>query len=124
MKRKDCDKQCNGQYGKRARFSLVMSGIAAVRCCAPAADAGNIRIRPSALIDHDQIRLADVAVFEGFAPDQLSEFQALVISDAPAFRQRHLITLNHNRSNLAGAGVPMAAVLQDGASQSTHWAAA
>ena len=117
MKRKDCDKQCSGQYGKRARFSLVMSGIAAVLCCAPAADAGNIRIRPSALIDHDQIRLADVAVFEGFAPDQLSEFQELVIADAPAFGQSKLITLNDIRSKLAGAGVNMAVVCLKGASR-------
>ena len=69
MKRKDCDKQGNGQYGKRARFSLVMGGFVAVLCCASDADAGNIRIRPDALIDHDHIRLADVAVMEGFAAD-------------------------------------------------------
>ncbi len=117
MKRKDCDKQCNGQNGKHARFSLVMGGFAAVLCCAPAADAGNIRIRPSALIDHDHIRLGDVAVIEGFAADQLSEFQGLAIADAPAFGQSKLITLNDIRSKLAGAGVNMAVVCLKGASR-------
>ena len=117
MKRKDCDKQCNGQYGKRARFSLVMSGFAAILCCAPDVDAGNIRIRPSALIDHDQIRLADVAVIEGFAADQLSEVQELVIADAPPFGQSKLITLNDVRAKLAGAGVNMAVVYLKGASR-------
>lgn len=117
MKRKDYDKQCNGQYGKRARFSLVMSGIATVLCCAPDADAGNIRVRPSALIDHDQIRLADVAVIEGFAADQLSELQELAIADAPPFGQSKLITLNDIRAKLAGAGVNMAVVCLKGASR-------
>ncbi len=117
MKRKDCDKQCSGQYGKRARFSLVMSGFAAVLCCAPQADAGTIRIRPSALIDHDHIRLADVAVIEGFAADRLYEFQELAIADAPAFGQSKLITLNEIRSKLAGAGVNMAVVCLKGASR-------
>ncbi len=117
VKRKDCDKQCNGQYGKRARLWLVMGGFVAVLCCAPDADAGNIRIRPGALIDHDQIRLADVAVIEGFTADQLSELQELAIADAPAFGQSKLITLNDIRSKLAGAGVNMAVVCLKGASR-------
>ena len=117
MKRKDCDKQCNGQYGKRARLWLVMGGFVAVLCCAPDADAGNIRIRPGALIDHDQIRLVDVAVIEGFAADQLSEFQELAIADAPAFGQSKLITLNDIRAKLAAAGVNMAVVCLKGASR-------
>ncbi len=94
MKRKDCDKHCNGQYGKRARLWLVMGGFVAVLFCAPDAEAGHIRIRPTALIDHDHIRLSDVAVIEGFTADQLSEFQELAIADAPAFGRRKLITLN------------------------------
>ena len=117
MKRKDCDKQCNGQYGKRARLWLAMGGFVAVLCCAPDADAGNIRIRPSALIDHDQIRLADVAVIEGFTADQLSEFGDMAITDAPAFGQSKLITLNDIRAKLAGAGVNMAVVCLKGASR-------
>ncbi len=117
MKRKDCDKQCNGQYRKRARFSLVMGGFVAVLCCASDANAGNIRIRPDALIDHDHIRLADVAVMEGFAADQLSELRELPIADAPSFGQSKLITLNDIRAKLAGAGVNMAVVCLKGASR-------
>ncbi len=117
MNRKDCDKQCNGQYGKRTRLWLVMGGFVAVLCCAPDAGAGNIRIRPGALIDHDQIRLADVAVIEGFAADQLFEFQDMAIADAPAFGQSKLITLNDIRAKLAGAGVNMAVVCLKGASR-------
>lgn len=117
MKRKDCDKQCNGQYGKRARMWLVLGGFVAVLCCAPDADAGNIRIRPDALIDHDHIQLSDVAVIEGFTADQLSELGNMAIAEAPAFGQSKLITLNDIRAKLAGAGVNMAVVRLKGASR-------
>jgi flagella basal body P-ring formation protein FlgA len=117
MKRKDCDKQFNGQYGKRARFSLVMGGFVAVLCYASDANAGNIRIRPGALIDHDHIRLSDVAVIEGFTADQLSEFEDMAITEAPDFGQSKLITLNDIRAKLAGAGVNMAVVCLKGASR-------
>ncbi len=117
MKRKDCDKQYHGQYGKRARSWLVMGGCAVVLCAAPAADAGTIRIRLSALIDHNQIRLGDVAVIEGFAAEQRSELQKLAIADAPAFGQSKLITLNDIRAELARAGLNMAVVCLKGASR-------
>jgi flagella basal body P-ring formation protein FlgA len=117
MKRKDCDKQCHEQYGKHARLWLAMGGFVAVLCCAPDADAGHIRIRLSALIDHDQIRLGDVAMIEGFAAEQRSELQKLVVAEAPAFGRTKLITLSDIRAELAGAGVNMAVVCLKGASR-------
>ncbi len=117
MKRKDCDKQYHEQYGKRARLRLVMGGIVAVLCCAPDVNAGHIRIRPSALIDHDQIRLGDVAMIEGFSAEQRSELHELAITEAPAFGRTKLITLNDIRAQLAGAGVNMAVVCLKGASR-------
>jgi hypothetical protein len=117
MNRKDCDKQCNRDRGKRARFSLVVGGLWVILCCAAHAEAGNIRIRPDALVDHDHIRLSDVAAIDGFSVDQLSEFQAMAIADAPASGQRKLITLNDIRTKLTEAGTNMAVVCLKGSSR-------
>ncbi len=117
MDRKDCDSEHIRQRTRPTRLLPAMAGCVLAFCCAQAAVAGTIRIRPTALIDRDQIRLSDVAVVDGFGGEQLETLKDMIITPAPAFGQNKLVTLNDIRARLIAAGVNMADVYLKGSSR-------
>lgn len=117
MKRKDCDRQTIRQGRRPARLWPAMAGCVLFLCCAQAGGAGDIRIRAQALIDRDQIRLGDVAVFEGFAGDELSTLRDLQITSAPDFGHNKLITLDDIRVSLDAAGLNIVNLRMKGSSR-------
>ncbi len=118
MKRKDCDRQVIRQRRRPAQFWPAMAGCVLFFCCAQAGGAGVIRIRAQALIDRDQIRLGDVAVFEGFAGDQLLSLRDLQITSAPDFGRNKLVTLDDIRDRLDAAGLNIVNLRMKGSSRS------
>ena len=117
MKRKDCDRQFILQRRRPARLWPALAGCVVLCCCAQAGGAGDIRIRAQALIDQAQIRLGDVAVFEGFAGDELSMLRDLQITSAPDFGRNKLITLDDIRDSLDAAGLNIVNLRMKGSSR-------
>ena len=117
MNRKDCTTQGLLPRAPALRLWPALGGCVLAFCCAQAAHGESIRIRPKVLIDHDSIRLADVAVLDGFADAQRDELSELVISSAPEFGQNKLITLDDIRGQLIAAAVNMADVCLKGSSR-------
>lgn len=116
MARKDCDKQRSGQGAGRRQHWPVTAGCLLALCCAGTLEAQTVRVRPEMLVDHDQIRLADLAVLEGFASEQIESLQNVVIGPAPQFGQNQSVTMQQVRDALVAAGVNLAEARLTGAS--------
>lgn len=124
MRRKDCDKtsfadaRLGAGWPVRACRLTTLLALAA-SALASSADAGTVRLWPSAVVVHSSIRLADLCELRGFDDASGRQLAALVIGDAPPPGGSRMIHLEMIRSALGAGGVNMATVTLFGSMQCT-----
>ena len=113
MKRKDCDKKITRAYrATRMLCPLLFGAVAA----APA-DAGTVRLRASAVVVANEMRLVDVCDLGGFDPRTETQAAAIVLGASPAEGHTVSIQMETVRGALSRIGMNMADVTFGGAMQ-------
>jgi flagella basal body P-ring formation protein FlgA len=128
MIRKDCDNmslacRCRMHEGwaQATGFGAVPSllAIALVVLGAPLAEAGTVRMWPSAVVVDESVHLSDIAELSAFDRETERTLASLVVTHAPPPGGSRFISLEMLRSVLAENGANMAAVTLSGATQCT-----
>lgn len=117
MKRKDCDHSTRRHQTGSAIARKVRTGAVLVAMLASVAQAGVIRLWPSAVVVQDEIRLGDVCEFLEFPPDEESKLAELVWMSAPSPGGSRILSLDSLREIVAPTNVNLADITFRGATE-------
>lgn len=96
---------------------MLSVATACVLVFAQSADAGRIRIWPTAVVSSEGVQLRDVAELIDFDTDTMTRLESVGVSDSPSFGGESLVHVSDVREALAKSGVNMADVVVLGASR-------
>ncbi len=119
MKRKDCDHSTRRRRTGSSRAGKVRAGagVVIVAAFATVAQAGVIRLWPTAVVVQDEIRLGDVCEFLDFPAEVESRLAELVWMSAPSPGGSRILSLHSLRDVVAPANVNLANVMFRGATE-------
>ena len=113
MKRKDCD---NLAFKAHSGIPLLCPLLCAIVTAAPAV-AATVRLRASAVVLGDEIRVADVCDFVGFDPITEEQAAAIVVGASPKAGSSRTIDVQTVRAVLSRTEINMAGVTLAGATR-------
>jgi flagella basal body P-ring formation protein FlgA len=86
-------------------------------CFIPNADAGTVRLWPSAVVVEDAVRVNDLCELRGFDPESERSLAQLVVIEAPPAGSARIVHINTVRAVLASGRTNMATTTLSGAMQ-------
>jgi len=122
MKRKECDRTTSADARDGAVWPvracrLVALLVLATSALASPAEAGTVRLWPSAVVVDSSIRLADLCELRDFEPARGRQLAELVIGHAPPPGGSRVIHLEMIRSALGAGGANMATITLRGSTR-------